>query len=119
MPTPTGSRGWLPSSCAAGGTRSLSIPAPAPNHALRAAGLSAFFGLLALLMAIAPLIPAATSFRCLIGSVGATAALWGVRATRRRDGRATFVNAMLTATGVGTGIASTMTMLALLIASPH
>ena len=119
MSTQTGPRGWLPSSCTAGGTRSLIIPARAPNHALRAAGLSAFFGLLALLMAIAPLIPTATSFRCLIGSVGVTAILWGVRATRRRDGRATFANAMLTATGVGAGVASSLTMLALLIASRH
>jgi hypothetical protein len=117
MSTQTGARDWLPSSCAAGGTRSLTLPVPAPNHALRAAGLSAFFGLLALLMASAPLIPRATSFRCIIGSVGVTAILWGVRATRRRGGRTSFANTMLTATGIGTGLISSLTMLALLAAS--
>ena len=119
MAIQTAPRDWLPSSCAAGGIRSLTVPALAPNHALWAAGLSAFFGLLALLMAIAPLIPGATSFRCLIGSVGVAAILWGVRATRRRDGRASVANTLLTAAGIGTGVASSLTMLALLVASRH
>lgn len=116
MSTQTGSRDWLPSSCAAGGPRSLTPPAPAPNHALRAAALSAGFGLVALTMAVAPLIPSATTFRWIIGALGLTAVLWGVRAARQHEGRARLASAALTALGVGTGALATLGMVALLVA---
>lgn len=117
MSTQPGPRDWLPSSCGPVRPRALLVDRAAPNHALQAAGLSAFFGLVALTMAVSPLVPGMTSYRWIISTVGVTGILWGVRATRRRDGRAAIATSLLTTLGMGTGGIATVVMIGMLVAA--